>query len=1319
MPLAAFHPTIARWFGERLGQPTAAQREGWPAIRAGEHVLISAPTGSGKTLAAFLSAIDALVKEGSSSRPLPDETRVLYVSPLKALGNDVQKNLAGPLAELRALDATLPEVRVLVRSGDTPQSERAGMTRRPPHILVTTPESLYILLTSEGGRKLLGNVRTVIVDEIHALLGDKRGSHLALSLERLSALVEGAQGREPQRIGLSATQKPLAAVAEFLGGVGRSVTMVDQGSFRELDLALELPPSPLEPVCSHETWGEIYKRVGELVLEHRTTLVFVQTRKLAERVAAQLATLLGEARVTCHHSSLAKERRLAAEQRLKKGELSALVATASLELGIDIGDVDLVCQLGTPRSIAMFLQRVGRAGHGVGRTPKGRLFPLTQDELVEAAALFRALRSGVLDRTPTPRPALDVLAQQLVAECASEPWSAEELFARLTRASPYRSSPRADFDALVALHAQGRAALLHVDGVNGRLRGTRRARLTAITCGGAIPDSTQYPVVLEPEGTPIGSLDEDFAIESNAGDVFQLGSASWRILRVHQGTVRVVDAKGSPPSLPFWFGEAPSRTRELSLEVSAVREHGSSADGAAWLERETGLDPAAARELAAYLGEARAALGAMPTATRLVLERFFDESGGAQLVLHAPLGGRINRALGLVLRKRFCRHFGFELQAAASEDHVLISLSPQHSFPLEEVFDYVRSTVAKELLVQAVLVTPLFESRWRWNVTRSLLVERFRGGKRVPPPLLRMRADDTLAQAFPDVVACGETLPPGDIEVPWEHPLVRQTLADCLEEAMDADGLVSTLAALEEQTIERVAIDTVQPSPFARAALSTRPYGFLDDAPLEERRTQAVLARRVLDQKTAATLGALDPAAIAAVQAEAWPDPRNAEEVHEALGWMGYVTADEAARHAGWPGWLSELERAGRVLREGARWFAVEATRDPKSVLRGRMEALGPVVSDDPLLFELERDGVVLRIPYAGTGSPGIGWCERRLLARIQRRTLETLRREIEPVPTAEFLRFLAAWQKLEPDFRGEGPAGLRGALERLAGFEAPAKAWEKQLLAPRVKGYRPEWLDQLALAGEIAWGRLFGSGNAPLRATPIAFFPRSESEAWLALAAPVDASELSWPARAVLDALAARGALFTDDLERQTKLLTTDLERGLGELVARGLVTSDSFASLRAFLLPAYKRRSPIAATGRWSLFRPVRGAASDGPPALTPDAEFAARALLRRYGVLFRALLERERLPVPWRDLARACRTLELRGELRGGRFVTGFAGEQFALPEAVTLLRSMKKRAPSVLPEFSNADPLALDLAPGLRHAAEVAAGSRPRSSSSHPA
>ncbi len=1282
MPLASFHPVVRRWFEETLGAPSPAQRQGWPAIASGAHVLISAPTGSGKTLAAFLWAIDGLLRRGAALR---DETSVLYVSPLRALANDVQKNLVRPLAELRALDPSLPEVRVLVRSGDTPARERALMARRPPHVLVTTPESLAILLTSEGGRGMLETVRTVVVDEVHALLGDKRGAHLALSLERLAALCG-----EPQRIGLSATQKPLSAVGAFLAGVGRPCTLVDAGTYRALDLALELPPSPLEPVCSHETWSEIHRRLVELVLEHRTTLVFVQTRKLAERVSAQLALLLGPERVTCHHSSLSKERRLDAEQRLKEGALRALVATASLELGIDVGDVDLVCQLGTPRSIATFLQRVGRAGHGVGRTPKGRLFPLTPDELVEAAALFRALRLGELDRTPEPRPALDILAQQVVAECAARDWPEDELFERLRRAHPYRDLAREDFEAVVALHVQGRGALLHRDGVNRRLRGTRRARLTAITCGGAIPDTTQYQVVLEPEGTPVGTLDEDFAVESSAGDVFQLGSASWRILRVERGVVRVADARGAPPTLPFWVAEAPARTRELSAQVSLVREHGADE---AWLERECAIGAEAAAELARYLREAREALGAMPTERRWVLERFFDESGGSQLVLHAPLGGRVNRALGLALRKRFCRHFGFELQASAVEDAVLLSLSPQHSFPLAEVFDYVRARAARDLLVQAVLVTPLFEARWRWNASRSLVVERWQGGRRVPPPLLRMRADDALARAFPDAVACGENLPAGDLPVPWDHPLVRQTLADCLEEALDAAGLVERLAALEEGAIERVAVDTLQPSPLARGVLSVRPYGFLDDAPLEERRTQAVLARRVLAPRGADALGALDPAAVEMVRAQAWPAPRDAEEVHEALCWMGYVAADEAARH-GWEAWLAELARAGRVVREGERWFAVEATREPLSVLRARMELVGPVLSDDPLLLELEREGAVMRIPWQGA----TGWCDRRLLARIQRATLDALRREIEPVATAVFLRFLAAWQRFDPEHRGEGPEGVRAAIERLAGFEAPAKAWERRLLAPRVKGYRPEWLDRLAFAGEVAWGRLFGSGNAPLRSAPIALFPRAERAAWLALAAPTAADELSWPARAVHEALAAEGALFTDDLARATRLLGADLERGLGELVARGLASSDSFASLRAFLLPAHRRKAPIAAAGRWSLFR--RPEAAGG----APDAEFAVRALVRRYGVLLRALLERERLPLPWRELLRAARALELRGELRGGRFVAGFAGEQFALPEAVTLLRAARKREGAELPVPAREDPLALDglLVPGQRGA-----------------
>src|SRR5262245_7497776 len=836
--LSPFHPTLRDWFAERLGEPTPPQRRGWPLIRAGGNVLVAAPTGSGKTLAAFLSAIDSLLREGA---PLPDRTSVLYVSPLKALANDVRKNLEQPLAELRERDPSLPEIRVLVRTGDTPQRERAAMARRHPHLLVTTPESLYILLTTEAGRGMLRTVKTAILDEIHAVLADKRGSHLSLSLERLEALAGPFQ-----RIGLSATQRPIEEVARFLAGEGRDCAIVDEGHARRLDLGVEIPRSPLAAVCSHEVWGEIYGRIADLLREHRTTLVFVGTRKMAERIAAALTRLLGEAQVTCHHGSLSRERRLDAEERLKAGKLRALVATASLELGIDVGEVDLAIVVGATRSIATFLQRVGRSGHALGRVPKGRLFPLTRDELVEAAALLRAVRLGLLDRSPRAPAALDILAQQIVAACVPETWEEDALFERLRRAFPYRDLDRKDFDAVVALHSDGRRALLHHDGVRRRLRATRRARLVAVTSGGAIPDRADYQVVADPEGILVGTLDEDFAVESDAGDIVQLGNASWRILKVGRGIVRVADAKGAPPTLPFWLGEAPARTRELSELIGDVRERGADVE---WVRKECGLPEAVAREVHLYIEEGVAALGAAPTGKRVIAERFLDEAGGAQLVLHAPFGGRINRAWGLALRKRFCRRFGFELQAAANEEAIVLSLGPHHRFPLEEVFDYLRAATTREVLVQAVLATPMFGARWRWNAGRSLLLERARGGRRVPAPLLRMRAEDLLVESFPDAIACGENLPAGDLRVPESHPLVRQTIEDCLREACDLEGLLEVLRGLEDGTIAKVAVETRDPSAFARGVLSVRPYGFLDDAPLEERRTQAVRMRRFLDPR--------------------------------------------------------------------------------------------------------------------------------------------------------------------------------------------------------------------------------------------------------------------------------------------------------------------------------------------------------------------------------------------------------------------------------------------------------------------------------------
>lgn len=1283
MVLTAFHPTIRRWFESRLGAPTPPQLLAWPRIREGKNVLVAAPTGSGKTLTAFLSALDALLSQGDA---LPPWTHVLYVSPLKALSNDIAKNLQGPLRELRELDPTLPEVRVAVRTGDTTAAERAAMAKNPPHILVTTPESLYLLLTSEGGRKWLRTVRVAIVDEIHALARDKRGSHLSLSLERLEALAPGIQ-----RIGLSATQKPLSAIARFLGGgfegdgMGgpRDVEVIDAGHLRKLDLGIEIPPSPLMAVCSHEQWDEIYEIVSRLVNEHRTTLIFVNTRKLAERVSARLADRLGAEKVKCHHGSLSKDIRLDAEQRLKAGSLKALVATASLELGIDVGDVDLAIQLGSPRSIATFLQRMGRAGHGVGRVPKGRLFPLTRDELIECAAILKAVKDGELDRIPLPKKPLDVLAQQVVAACVAGEWDEDELFARLRRAEPYHTLAREEFDAVVKMlsEAMGRAALIHRDGVNRRLMATRRAKMRALSNGGVIPDLGDYRVLVEPEGTYVGTVTEDFAIESNRGDIFQLGSTSWRVLRIESGILRVADAGGAPPTIPFWVGEAPGRTVELSRYVGALREGFESAEQ---LMRDYALDEEPARQIAEYLAESQAMLGALPSQRRLIAERFFDEAGGTQIVLHAPFGGRINRALGYALRKRICVGFGFELQAAATDDSIVFSLGEKPGVPVDEIFDFLQPETFVEVLTQAVLRQPIFENRFRWNATRSLLVERMNAGKQVPLVLQRMRATDVLGQAFPDLVACPETLVDPKIEVPLDHPLVKQTLEDCMFEACDVEGALEVLRGLRSGAIARAAVDTAQPSPLSHEVLSARPYAFLDDAPLEERRTRAVMTRRVLDPATAEKLGSLDPEAIARVKEEVWPQPRSKEEVHEVLSWMGYVTVDEAKP---WAAWLDLLVHDGRVVREGDRFRAVDATTDPKAQMRGRMEVLGPVfdfdVETQSLLAQLEADGAVFRIRHEGQ----TGYCDRRLLQRIQNYTLDRLRKEIEPVSAADFVRFLACWQHVDPDHQREGPRGVVEVLTQLAGYEAPARAWEQQILPARIKGYRREWLDQATLSGEIAFGRLFSAGNAPIKAMPLAFVPRADLPSWLAFTAPPDLEALSGDARAALELLTARGAMFPDELQRRLNLLPAFYERAIQDLLGHGAITSDSFATVRSLLVPP-SERAQMFAVGRFSPFR------SSGELRGEPDVEFIAKRLLDRTGVVFRKTLEKERVPVFWRDLIRVYRRMELRGEVRGGRFVNGFDGEQYAWPAAVTMLRSVRRRGDIRLPEVGDADPLRVE-------------------------
>jgi ATP-dependent Lhr-like helicase len=1372
MPRTPFHPAVAAWFSRAFAAPTPAQAAAWKAIRSGRHALVAAPTGSGKTLAAFLHAIDELVRAGVEGS-LADETAIVYVSPLKALSNDVRINLELPVAGIRAELAArgLPdvEIRSMVRTGDTPQAERTAMRKRAPHIVVTTPESLYILLGSESGRRMLATVRSVIVDEIHAVAPNKRGSHLSLTLERLQALCGGRL----LRIGLSATQRPIDEVARFLVGAGNvaadgtpDCAIVDTGHARSRDLALELPASPLAPVMSNEVWEQVYDRLAGLSREHRTTLVFVNTRRLAERVARHLSERLGAQVVAAHHGSMARDRRLEAEQKLKRGELRVLVATASLELGIDIGDVDLVCQLASPRSVSAFLQRVGRAGHAVGGTSKGRLFPLSRDDLVECTALLDAVRRGELDELKILPAPVDVLAQQIVAEVSAQEWREEALYDLLRRAWPYATLGRDAFADIVRMLATSfttrrgtRGAWLHRDAVNGELRARRGARMTAITSGGAIPDTADYQVVLEPQAHSVGTVHEDFAVESLAGDVFQLGNASYRVLRVEAGKVRVEDAQGQAPSIPFWLGEAPGRSDALSFAVARLREDVSARldAGAAgdWLRADIGLDPEAARQLLDYLGGARAALGLLPTLRELAMERFFDESGGTQLVIHTPYGSRINRAWGLALRKRFCRSFNFELQAAATEDAIVLSLSTSHSFPLEDVARYLHSNSVRDVLVQAVLDAPMFGVRWRWNATTALALPRFQGGGKVAAPLQRMRSEDLLAGVFPDQVACQENLV-GEREIP-DHPLVAQTLYDCLHDAMDLDGLVRVLQGLESGAVRMTARDLAAPSPLAAEVLNARPYAFLDDAPLEERRTQAVMNRRWVDPQSAQDLGQLDAAAIASVREEAWPEARTPDELHVALCSTGFFTPAEVARASGWDACLAQLAAAGRAARASHpdAWIATErlpqlqavaprlelankvqvpaefaaVTWTPESalqeLLRSRLSALGPVdaaglgaplaapAADVNLaLLALEREGYVMRGHFdAGAGEQ---WCERHLLARIHRYTVHRLRREIEPVEPRDLLRFLFQWQHLAPSSQLEGAASLAALLDQFEGYEAPAAAWETEILPARVAGYESAWLDELCLAGRTVWTRLRrGSPSrehaaGPVRATPIVLLPRRQLALWRALAGEGDVPALSSRARKVADLLQARGASFFDELQEASHLLRTELEDALSELVATGLVNSDSFAGLRGLLTPSSKRdaharrlRRPALFTtldsaGRWAWLRSESsGEATAAGAEREAAVEHVARVLLRRYGVVCWRLLEREAawLP-PWRELVRVYRRLEARGEIRGGRFVQGLAGEHFALPEAVALLRKTRNTPPEGLDiVVSGADPLNL--------------------------
>ena len=1400
------HPLVRDWFVARFGSATEPQEQGWPHIASGKTTLISAPTGSGKTLAAFLVCIDQLVRKALAG-DLLDVTEVLYVSPLKALSNDIQKNLETPLGEIMQLAGErgllMPEVRAAVRTGDTLAHERRAMLSRPPHILVTTPESLYILLTAAKSREVLKNIRTVIVDEIHAVADDKRGAHLALSLERLDQL----SGRQVTRIGLSATQKPIETVARFLAGTdGPEPVVVQIGHRRQLDLAVEVPGGELGPVASNEMWGEIYDRIAELAKQHRSTLVFVNTRRLSERVAHHLGERLNKDEVAAHHGSLSRKLRLAAEKKLKNGEIRALVATASLELGIDIGSVDLVCQIGSPRSISVGLQRIGRAGHWRGAIPKGRIFATTRDELLECAALVQAIRAGDLDRIAIPESPLDILAQQIVAMCAAEDWNEEQLFQAVRRAYPYRNLARAEFDEIVSMLSEGIAskrgrygAYLHRDAVHGMLRPRRGSRLAAITSGGAIPENSLYTVVAQPEGAVVGTLDEDFAVESLAGDIVLLGNTSWRIRRVQASSVLVEDAQGAAPTVPFWRGEAPGRTDELSVRLAELRERISALapDAQAgeathlaveiepavdWLMKECGLDQSGAEQATQYVIAGRALLHAVPSQNTVIAERFFDESGGMQLVIHAPFGARINKAWGLALRKKFCRSFNFELQAAATDNGLNISLSEEHSFPLGDVFRFLHPDSMRSVLEQAVLASPLFTTRWRWDAGRALALLRFRGGKKVPPNIQRMRADDLLAAVFPEAQACPENLDSGDIEIP-NHPLIREVMKDVLTEALDVDGLEGVLRAIGEGKITCLAADTPSPSQFSHEILNANPYAYLDDAPLEERRARAVEMRRMLPEAVLGEIGRLDPAAIAAVCEDAWPDVRDAEELHDALltmialpekakGTEGSSTGrlndkvHEATDH--WKAWFENLasqQRAARVFVGDRRfWVAAERAVSFRTIfpdarvgsalpdlpapeqshedavhamIRGWMLCAGPVtarqlthvlgapITDiDRALLRLEASGMVLRGKFTDPHSEQTEWCERRLLARIHRLTVGALRKEIQAVTAAQFMNWLLRWQHIAPGTQLLGERGTLEAVQQLQGFEAPANSWEPQILKRRVADFDSKALDHLCLTGAVGWGRLsphpatlepFSGGKrrvVPTRAAPITFFVRDDAE-WMMNEreeGEIGAQALSAGAASVLQFLRRRGASFFADIVRASGLLKSEVEMALWELVAGGLLTADGFDNLRALIDP--KRRSgqgsgkmarPRHSSGRWSLLHSSE--ASDRNRAL----EAICMMLLRRYGIVFRELLTRESILPKWREILVTLRRLEDRGEIRGGRFVSGFLGEQFALPIAVDSLRAARNRPMSgEVVTVAAADPLNLVgiIVPGERVAANSA-------------
>jgi ATP-dependent Lhr-like helicase len=1315
--MPGFLPFVDRWFAEAFGEPTEPQRRGWPAIASGRDTLIVAPTGSGKTLAAFLWALDHLHRLGLEGR-LEDRVYVVYVSPLRALNNDIEKNLKEPLAGIRAAAAAEglrpPEVRMAVRTGDTLAAQRQAMTRRPPHVLITTPESLYILLTAERFRPALAGTRVVIVDEIHALMGGKRGAHLALSLERLQALVEAhAPGARPQRIGCSATVSPVEEALAFLtGATARDPVAIDAGFSRELDLRVVAAVDDFLTAPSDTVWEASLQEIAELVQAHRTTLVFCQSRRAAERLARDLDDRIGEGRVAAHHGSLSRRGRLDAEHRLKQGELRALVATSSLELGIDIGAIDLVIQVQSSRSVATTLQRIGRAGHRLTQVSKGRIVVTKGEELLEAAAVVRSIRERRLDRIAVPQAPLDVLAQQIVAAVAAESIAVDELYGRFRQAAPYRGLGRDDFVAVVRSLAEplpadvrGVTPRILWDRVNDRLHARRGSRLLALTSGGTIPDAGLYDVFVADTDLKVGTLDEEFVTESLPGDVFLLGSNAWRIVTVRAGRVLVEDGHGMSPTIPFWRGEHPARSWDLGLAVGRLRrdaaERLDAPDFAAWAAAECGADGRAAAALGAWLRKAGEVLDGVPDDQGIVVESFSDEMGGRHAMIHSVFGMRVNGAWGLALREKMRRLFGLQAEASHVDDGILMSFAPGQVPPDPgRLPTLVPPEELEALLGHALIGSPLFATRFRQAAVRALFIARTQGGQRVPAYLTRLKADALLE-------AVGGQA---------EFPVVAETLRECLHDAFDVPRLTRLLERLHDGEMWTRQVDAPLPSPFVYPLLLAWDWAYLDAGHAEERRSDAVVMRKAWSVAP----GPLRPDIVATVEAElgrTTPErrARDPNELAAVLDDLGDLDEDEIAdRVVAEPRRLLEaLAGEGRVtsITLGGRRAWIPATdRDLYAGLDGddglervalrALRTRGPLtaaglavrygVGDEAVARVLDRlvaRGLVRRGAYL-EGAAGPQYVHVAVLDAIQRRQVHA-RRVPRPLAAPEQLSAaLLRRHHLHPDHRLVGAPGVLAALELLQGEDIPVRVWEQALLPGRVEGYQREWLDRLGLGGEIVWTVFDVTGGDPRRSGRVGVALR-ENLGWLRHR-PASPPELDARTKNVLLHLQLRGASFVQDLTRVTGLSTADTLATLWALFWAGLVSPDSFSVIVAGTGPP--RSTPGAApprrrrrrgqsrgvlpqlplVGRWSAF------GDDEPLGAEERDEARARLLLSRYGVLARELAGGD-----WSTLRHTLLRLEYGGEVARGYFVEGLSGEQYALADALRDLDAPARRAePHVL-------------------------------------